>query len=32
MIHGLTKLDPIQQYYVNDHYLHSISSKEFRTN
>ncbi|CAD8077464.1 unnamed protein product [Paramecium primaurelia] len=32
MIQALSKIDPIQQYYVNDHYVHSISAKEFRTN
>ncbi|CAD8086062.1 unnamed protein product [Paramecium sonneborni] len=32
MIQALSKIDPIQQYYINDHYVHSISVKEFRTN
>ncbi|CAD8084803.1 unnamed protein product [Paramecium sonneborni] len=31
MIQTLSKIDPIQQYYVNDHYVHSISVKELRT-
>ncbi|CAD8073964.1 unnamed protein product [Paramecium sonneborni] len=32
MIQALTKMDPIQQYYVNDNYLRSISTKEIKTN
>ncbi|CAD8160679.1 unnamed protein product [Paramecium pentaurelia] len=32
MIQALTKLDPIQQYYVNDNYLKSISQREIKTN
>ncbi|CAK71885.1 unnamed protein product (macronuclear) [Paramecium tetraurelia] len=32
MIQALTKMDPIQQYYVNDDYIKSISQREIKTN